>query len=273
MGRTENIEFTLKQFNISEIRNDSVVVIIGKRGSGKSFLIRDILYNKRDLPIGLVMSHTDHLVHFYDKFIPNMLIYKSFDSDRVTKLFSRQQKAIDENWKDPYAFLLLDDVLSDKAWKADTTIQEVFFNGRHYKLLFLLGIQSPMGIGPALRGQIDYTFIFKTNIESDKKRLYENYAGALKSQEIFNIVLDATTEDYNCLVINNKTSSNKMEDCVFYYKAKDHPDFRICSNDVWQKNEKRNTIASINKYNNKYNKTESSIKRGKGKITINKKLT
>ena len=36
----------LKKFDISEISDDKVVVLIGKRDTGKSFLCRDILYHE-----------------------------------------------------------------------------------------------------------------------------------------------------------------------------------------------------------------------------------
>ena len=34
----------LKRFNMNMVKDDSVVVMIGKRNTGKSFLTRDLLY-------------------------------------------------------------------------------------------------------------------------------------------------------------------------------------------------------------------------------------
>ena len=48
------------------------------------------------------------------------------------------------------------------------------------------------------------------------------------SFEIFaQVTMDACTEDYHCLVVNNNAKSNKLEDQVFWYKAEGHPDFKI----------------------------------------------
>ena len=70
MPKNEDIQLNLKPFDPSKMKTHSVIVCIGRRHSGKSILIRDILFNKKsELPVGLVMSHTDHLGHFYDKFI------------------------------------------------------------------------------------------------------------------------------------------------------------------------------------------------------------
>lgn len=272
MPKTEDIQLNLKPFDIHKINKASIVVFIGRRGSGKSIGIKDLLFHNKDIPLGLVMSHTDHLSHFYDQFIPEMLIKKRFDTIQMKKLFDRQKKALDENWQTPDAFIVLDDVLADKSWKKDENVQELFFNGRHYKLLAVIGLQTAMGIPPELRQQVDYTFIFKSNNFNERKKIYENYAGSIKSFEIFNIILDATTEDHHCLVIDNKTLSNHMEDQIFYYKAKMHDKFRICSNDIWQINDKKKFQQESIKYNNTYTKIEKPISKGKGKMVINKKL-
>ena len=39
----------LNKFNMNMIKDDSVVVLIGKRNTGKSYLTKDMLYYKQDL--------------------------------------------------------------------------------------------------------------------------------------------------------------------------------------------------------------------------------
>ena len=50
------MKLELQKFDITNIRNDNVVVLIGKRGTGKSFLVKDLLYYHTDLPIGTVIG-------------------------------------------------------------------------------------------------------------------------------------------------------------------------------------------------------------------------
>jgi hypothetical protein len=45
--------------------------------------------------------------------------------------------------------------------------------------------------------------------------------------ESFNAVMDQTTENYECLVINNNAKSNKLNDQIFWYKAESHGDFKL----------------------------------------------
>jgi hypothetical protein len=48
--------------------------------------------------------------------------------------------------------------------------------------------------------------------------------------------MDSCTQNYECLVINNTVSSTKLEDCVFWYKADPHDDFKIGHPSVWKYN-------------------------------------
>lgn len=265
----DTFQINIKPFDIKKIKKESIVVLIGKRMTGKSFLVRDILYHNRDIPLGMIVSRTDHIVHYYDKFVPSALIHPRYEPDLIDKLFKRQERALNEGWKDPYAFLLFDDCLSDASnWAKDERVKEIFFNGRHYKLLFLLTMQSPMGIPPGFRTNIDFTFILKNNNESDREKIYKNYAGMFPSREIFNHVLDACTEDNHCLVIDNTTTSNKIEDQVFIYKASPHDNFRICSDEAWRRSNEKYSSHVIHKDDNN---NEKIIKSKKQNIIIRKK--
>jgi hypothetical protein len=48
--------------------------------------------------------------------------------------------------------------------------------------------------------------------------------------------MDQCTENYEGLVICNNVASNKLEDQVFWYKASEHPPFRLCDPSLWVDN-------------------------------------
>jgi hypothetical protein len=58
-------------------------------------------------------------------------------------------------------------------------------NGRHYKLLFLVTMQYPLGIPPNLRCNVDYVFILRENIVKNRERIYANYAGMFPNFDTF----------------------------------------------------------------------------------------
>ena len=95
-------------------------------------------------------------------------------------------------------------------------------------------MQYALGIPPNLRTNIDYVFILRENYVSNRKRLYENFAGMFPSFEVFCQVMDQCTENFECLVVHNNAKSNRLEDQVFWYKADPHGDFRIGAPEFWQ---------------------------------------
>ena len=228
----------LKKFDMTSIPDGKVIVFIGKRETGKSFLVRDLLYYHQDIPVGCVISGTEGSNSFYSKIMPSIFIHNQFTDKTVNNYVKRQKKVVklqkDNSNVDPRAFLILDDCLYDKSWVTNKSIRSVFMNGRHYKILFIITMQYALGIPPSLRTNIDYVFILRENYVSNRKRLYEHYAGMFPNFEMFCQVMDQCTENYECLVVHNNAKSNKLTDQVFWYKADSHDDFRLCSQDHWQ---------------------------------------
>lgn len=237
------MNLNLRKFDIKSISPDKVCVFIGKRETGKSFLVKDLLWHMRDVPIGTVISGTEAANTFYGDIVPSLFIHDQYTPEIVANTLKRQKmviqkiKADTNNYGksviDPRAFLILDDCLYDNSWIRDTNIRSLFMNGRHWKMLFIITMQYALGVPPNLRTNIDYVFILRENFVSNRKRLYEHYAGMFPSYDIFAQVMDACTENYECLVIHNNAKSNKLEDQVFWYKASAHPDFRIGASDFW----------------------------------------
>ena len=240
----------LKKFDMNEIKDDKVVVLIGKRDTGKSFLCRDILFRHRGIPVGQVISGTEGANQFYSKMVPKLFIHDEFKPEIVENILKRQKIMIEkinqsgggaDQSIDPRAFLILDDCLYDNSWAKDKNMRSVFMNGRHFKLLFLLTMQYALGIPPNMRTNIDYVFILRENYVSNRKRLYEHYAGMFPTFEMFCQVMDQCTENYECLVINNNAKSNKLSDQVFWYKAEPRPDFKIGGASYWDYSNKNYT--------------------------------
>ena len=230
-------QLRLKRFSIKDMVEHATIAMIAKRASGKSYLTREILYHKRDLPSAVVISRTEKLNKFYGEFIPDSYIFDNFDTDILTRIYSRQAKCSEDNdkrskdgkkQKDDRLMLIMDDCMSSKGtWVKDQNILELFFNGRHHHVSFILTMQFSLGIPPELRSNFDYIFLLGEDFISNRKRLYEHYAGMFPTFDIFQQVFNEVTADYGCMVINNKIHSKKLEDKVFWYKASPVPDFKI----------------------------------------------
>lgn len=233
--------------NISFKPNENkgpVVVLIGRRDTGKSFLVRDLLYYHQDIPIGTVISGTEEGNGFYGSMVPKLFIHNEYNTAIIENILKRQRQVLKQIKKemevykkssiDPRAFVILDDCLYDNTWSKDKMMRLLFMNGRHWKVMLIITMQYPLGIPPALRTNIDYVFILREPYIANRKRIFENYAGMFPTFESFCQVMDQCTENYECLVINNNAKSNKLQDQVFWYKADSHHDFRLGSKEFWE---------------------------------------
>lgn len=238
-------KFDMKSIQFKATENKGpVVVLIGKRDTGKSFLVRDLLYYQQEIPIGTVISGTEEGNGFYGKMVPRLFIHNEYNSAIIENILKRQRTVLKQVKKemdtykrstiDPRAFVILDDCLYDNTWSRDKLMRLLFMNGRHWKVMLVITMQYPLGIPPTLRTNIDYVFILRENYIANRKRIYDNYAGMFPTFESFCQVMDQCTENYECLVINNNSKSNKLQDQVFWYKADNHNDFRLGSKEFWE---------------------------------------
>jgi hypothetical protein len=238
-------KFDMKSISFKPNENKGpVVVLIGKRDTGKSFLVRDLLYYQQEIPIGTVISGTEEGNGFYAKMVPKLFVHNEYNTAIIENILKRQRTVLKqikkemETYKrstiDPRAFVILDDCLYDATWTRDKMMRLLFMNGRHWKVMLVITMQYPLGIPPTLRTNIDYVFILRENYIANRKRIYENYAGMFPTFESFCQVMDQCTDNYECLVINNNSKSNKLHDQVFWYKADNHGDFRLGSKEFWE---------------------------------------
>jgi len=239
-----------------------MIVIIGKKDTGKSFLVRDILSNNQDaFPIGTVISGTEVANEFFQHMVPSKLIHDKYKPEIVMSVIKRQlgaktQRNTEKNRNggnsstDPRAFLILDDCLYDATWIKEESTRYVFMNGRHIDLMTIITMQYPLGITPNLRTNVDFVFILRETILGNRKRIYENYAGMFPTFDMFCQFMDQCTENFECIVICNGVQSNRLEDQVFWYKASDHPPFRLCGDSLWADNKPfSSSMLSQDEYN------------------------
>ena len=272
----------LKKFEMRHISFKSdenkgpVVVLIGRRDTGKSYLVRDLLFYHQDIPIGTVISGTEAGNGFYSSHVPKLFIHDEYNTAIIENILKRQKQVMKEvqndikKYKkcniDPRAFVILDDCLYDATWTKDKIMRLLFMNGRHWKVMLIITMQYPLGIPPNLRTNIDYVFILREPYIANRRRIWENYAGMFPTFESFCQVMDQCTENFECLVINNNSKSNKLQDQIFWYKAEHHADFKLGSKQFWDLSKDLNSDDEEESYD-----PNSQKKRGAGpKINVKK---
>ena len=137
----------LKKFDMRSItfkpdeNKGPVVVMIGRRDTGKSYLVRDLLFYHQDIPIGTVMSGTEAGNGFYSKIVPKLFIHEEYNSVIIENILRRQKTVLKQvnneilqyrkTTIDPRTFVILDDCMYDQSWTRDKLMRLLFMNGRH----------------------------------------------------------------------------------------------------------------------------------------------
>ena len=224
-----------KQFEINNMVNNPAIAIIGKRESGKSWIVRNIVYNmyqKDNSEEFVVISPTDKMNCFYGKFIDK--VYYSYNSNIIEYVLAmqtdRMSRGIIKN-----VTVVLDDCLSLKgSWMRDIAIQEMLYNGKHYHITYILTMQFPLGITPELRSNFDYVILLNDGYISNLKRMYDHYAGMFPTFSSFKQTFSQLTSDYNAMTICNRGARSSLFDKISYFHSDGSmgSDFKLKSLDL-----------------------------------------
>lgn len=232
---------------------DKVLVAIGKRGSGKSTLMKTVIALVPRFENGMVFSPTEEANGGWSSVFPPTNIHKEFTDALVeqAKVYQMHQKhktiqrikrtfgrdPVDEDEIKAYMpgfVLILDDCFYDTSKKNSKALRWLFFNGRHYKFFVVCSLQYLLDLSPGLRSQIDYVFFTKEVNGNVRKKVYNEYfSGLIKRQSEFERILDKHTENRGLLVFSPTGNSNRAEDCVWYFKADPAAKARVGSLPLW----------------------------------------
>lgn len=236
---TNNNTLQINQFKIESMGENPKIAVIAKSGSGKSWVIRDIMYHLRHIPVGTIIAPTDRLSHFYDDFVPSLFINHEYDPTVLQNLMDRQLQIAELNEErrkqgkktvNDKAFFIMDDCMaSKKEWLHDRNVLSLFNEGRHYKITYILAMQYSLGIQPELRSNFDYIFLLGEDFHNNKRKLYEHYCGMFPSYSSFEQVFTTLTDDYGCMVIDNRKRVADITKKVYWYKAVPRNDFMVGS--------------------------------------------
>ena len=246
----KEIGIKLEKFKLDWVGQNKIIVMIGSRGRGKSTILLDYLYHNQDIPFVTCVSPTDNFNHTFTPHVPSRFIFSEYTPVLVENFLKRQQnlkgkkkQAIMGVGERRYAevdcrgILIMDDCLAqNKGWKSDPSLRWIFFNGRHADITFVLTMQYQVGIPPDYRTNIDWVFLCKENKRIERQKLWKYYAGIFPKYEMFEQIFMRCTTDKKCMVINQLSESEILEEQVFWFKAKLREKFRICYDEFWNNN-------------------------------------
>jgi len=214
----------LEAFDLNSMDPNSIILIFGKKSTGKTVLIKHILETvAKDSKPTILTTNPEYGEYdlIKEKEIkekePNIILNKGYDENVIKNLVSSLRK---NSRKPPKTndILVLDDVLFDNNWMKLIDFRAIFMNNRQYKMGMIISMQYPLILLPILRNNVDYIFLFK-NVDGGEnikivKRIYENYfVEAMSEQEFMELYNKIDFENHRCIVYH--INKNK----VFSFKA------------------------------------------------------
>lgn len=239
------VHVNLKKFDLKKASNGNfTAVVIGQRNTGKSVVITEILYylSKQHIPRACVFSATEELNRTFCNYIPDSFIFddKEVESrlekilEDQTNLKIRRQLGQIPKDTDLRIVIVLDDIGYNRGTLRSEIVKKVFMNGRHFDIILILAAQHVMQLSPDLRSNCDYVICLKETNGQVKKNLYSNFFGVFEKQSHFRNAFDACTQDYGCMVLNNKVRSVDVNEMVNWYKATPNREFKLGSREFWK---------------------------------------
>lgn len=197
-------------------------IIVSKRNSGKSFLVRDLVYNLSKLKkINqlIVMSNTSGMSLNQDYNFVDKRFLTTFSQEKIEKLMKIQAKAIQQgNIRE--ILLVLDDVIGGDGTKkaeGNRLIRSLYANGRHYHIsIVLLSQIANRLLEPPLRENSDYIFFSRLG-QRGLETLWESIPVIPKKD--FIQFASTHNKDFTFVLYDNMTQSNNPEDFLFLVKA------------------------------------------------------
>ncbi|AGO85882.1 hypothetical protein psal_cds_286 [Pandoravirus salinus] len=223
-------QLNLRKFDWEKFKPDRVVMLVGKRGTGKSVLLRDLLSHLSvEYDAGVAMSPTPESQDMFREFMPDSCVYDEYSSEKIGEIVTKLREF---NHVGVYkrVFVLLDDCMFDASVLKSKQMRDIHMNGRHLKILFLNIVQYVMDVPKAIRSQIDYVFALREPQRAYRENLYKNFFGIFPTYDEFAAAFDACTENFGCIVVDSTARTNAIEDSVFWYRGSPHPPKFILGN-------------------------------------------
>ncbi len=217
-------------FSVDKIRAGSTVMIIGRRNTGKTTTVLDILWHNRDIPLGLIVDGQPEYRR-YKKVIPPQFLHDEYNEVIPRAVVKRQKGMLRkrDTGVDTRGFCVLDDCLYSSLWLHDKYIHAIFEERQELNLLFIVATIYGIGLTPRITAAFDYVFLAIDRYPATLKRLHAQFAPTFLSYDMFVALMRQLDCDETMLIVfDNSSHSQRVEDRIFFYKPTSRPDLRLC---------------------------------------------
>lgn len=221
-------------------RKNFSCLIFAKRNSGKSFLLRDLMYRiKGFYSECYAFCETLEVQKDLFSFVPECNQCNTFDEDKIQEIFDKQSAYI-KQWceegkkkeKANHICLIFDDFIGSPKVKRSKIFKDLFILSRHINICVICLSQSVVGIPKDTRRNADLVISFFIDDREDREALCRQYLSIRndKHDEADAIMRRITLDEskpYQAMIIMEFQKAISHENMVRTYIAEDVPKFEF----------------------------------------------
>jgi len=181
---------------------DSVVLFVGKRGCGKSVLLKSLLKKHAHEFNKIIAICPTDFNGGYQELIGENNTIQEFNDEYLKQIIDKMAKKntgkVQKDKDFVRLLLILDDCVSDINPKKCPNLKKIIIAGRHYGISLLFTTQYIKEIPPVVRNNADYLLVGQVNAQSFNV-LNEEFNTNKTKEEFRNMLMKI--KDYNFLVI------------------------------------------------------------------------
>jgi hypothetical protein len=203
----------IQEFDFEKIKKNPSFLITAKRGTGKSWLVRDfinklnILSNMDDFMENiLIISRFDRMTSFYSIYFPKAKIVYDYDYELIKQHLNNNKGCL---------------VLDDCIFSGQKNVLE--FNVSECNIPVIITTQVPNWLCKNYAYEVDYYVFLKEDSNICKENIWFANRNIFSELDDLIVVMDSLTRNYGAMIITNPNKYDNEDknivDNIFSYIA------------------------------------------------------
>jgi uncharacterized protein YlxP (DUF503 family) len=204
-----------------QLRMNGVVAFIAPRGSGKSTLIRYVLYelrNRFDLAVAFVGS--PEAARNMEAYIHRAFVFASLDSDELMDHLEAvvdESEALADRGTPRRVCIIMEDLGDDKKFmRSNRVLKKICARGRHSGITLIFSAQQAHQIPPEIRANIDAMGLLFIKGE-ERAAVKKAFFSSLNTKE-FDRIVEALCVNFRAIILDT-TKQSATSNGIFYCQA------------------------------------------------------
>lgn len=233
-----------RKFHTDMLVPGDIIVVIGKKNTGKTTALGDIAYRFRACAEVSLFQKTYRTNPAFHDIVPALFCHTKWDRKVIANIMKmqeiRNEKRLAEGRPPIYHTIICDDLACSDEFTKDPQLEELIMNARHLKITLVFTLQDALKVHPAIRNNADWVLAMRELNPNARKRLMEHFF-SFENKKDFARVFDLMTDNFGVMVSHQTGRSTRLCDNYLYWRAtrrlffedKSLPRWRMGSKKYW----------------------------------------